>query len=208
LVANPWLSIEISDYVNHMSSPEVGQYQLINECFKNMVEKYSPKKIFIPGCTIGNGFEHIKWEQMERVIALDINAEFLEILKRKFPDQNKLEILNMDFQNYQASKEKFNLIFVALFFEYIELAPALLKIKELMSDSSILFTIIQLPEENQSKVSKSKYKSLEKLNPYINLVSIEEYEKEIESAGLKLISKKSRTLLNGKSFYLTEALKS
>jgi len=28
---NSWLEISYNDYVNHMSSPEVGQYKMINQ---------------------------------------------------------------------------------------------------------------------------------------------------------------------------------
>ncbi len=118
---NPWLEINISDYVNHMSRPEVGQYQMINVCFRSLIQKYDPEKIFVPGCTIGNGFEYIEWDQVQKVTALDINPAFLEILRNKFAGEGKLETISEDFQTFRTKGRKYDLIFAALFFEYVEL---------------------------------------------------------------------------------------
>ena len=204
--SNPWLDIDISDYVNHMSSSEVGQYALINECFRHLIQKYNSEFIFVPGCTIGNGFEHIDWNKIEKITALDINPEFLNILGNRFPGERKLEIVNTDFLNYNSNKNKYDLIFVALLFEYVSLSSALTKIKNMMKESSILFSIIQLPDENQSKVSKSKYKSLEKLGPYISLITVDEFEKELNESGFCIKWSEQRKLVNGKSFLLAEVV--
>jgi len=203
---NPWLDIDISDYVNHMSSPEVGQYQLINLCFKTILQKHSPRRIFIPGCTIGNGFEYISWDYVEIVTALDINPEYLKILKDKFPGVDNLEIVNADFQTFNPEGRKYNVIFSALFFEYVDLKSTLNKIKDMMNKSSVLFSMIQLPDENQSKVSKTEYKSLQKLSSFITLTTAKEFRTEIEKAGLIIKSGEQKTLPNGKSFLLTESV--
>lgn len=202
---NPWLEINISDYVNHMSSPEVGQYQLINQCFRSQLQKYNPEKIFVPGCTIGNGFEYIEWDQVQKVTALDINPVFLEILRNKFAGESKLETISEDFQIFGTNGRKYDLIFAALFFEYVGLRSALRRLKKMMNTSSVLFSIIQLPGEHQSKVSETKYRSLEKLSPYITLLTAEEFENELIKAGLRIRFREHRTLKNGKSFLLTES---
>lgn len=202
---NPWLEIDISDYVNHMSSPDVGQYQLINQCFELMLSKYNPSRIFVPGCTIGNGFEYIEWNNIEKVTALDINPAFLKILRNKFPVENKLEIINGDFEDFETGGRLYNLIFAALFFEYVDLKHSLLKLRKMMDNSSVLFSIIQLPDHDQTKVSKTEYKSLEKLESHITLVSADEFEKEIKNAGLIDKFKEQKTLINGKSFILSES---
>ncbi len=204
---NPWIDIDLSDYVNHMSSPEVGQYQMINECFKTVLEKIKPRRIFVPGCTIGNGFEYINWQRVEKVTALDINPDFLKVLQERFSAQEKLEIIAGDFNLFKGNNRVYDLIFSALIFEYIDIKSALCKFRGMMNKSSVLFAIIQLPDINQSKVSKTKYKSLEKLGPYITLMSPEEFIKEIDEAGLKISASTKRTLKNGKSFLLTESIK-
>ncbi|HEY6906871.1 MAG TPA: class I SAM-dependent methyltransferase [Ignavibacteriaceae bacterium] len=202
---NPWLEINISDYVNHMSRPEVEQYGMINESFNYALQKYKPQNIFVPGCTIGNGFEYIEWDRVNKVTALDINPEFLKILGSRFPGENKLEIINKDFQDFETDNKQYNLIFSALFFEYVALDKALAKFKLMMDRNSVLFSIIQLPVENQSKVSDTEYKSLEKLIPFINLISGDEFEREINKSGLIIRFSEQKVLKNGKSFLITES---
>lgn len=202
---NPWLDISISDYVNHMSSPEVGQYQLINECFRTVLNKYKPNRIFVPGCTIGNGFEHINWGSVKIVTALDINPDFLAALRDIYPLERKLELINEDLQQFNPFGRQFDLIFAALFFEYVDLSHSLKKLREMMDKSSILVTLIQLPGKNQSKVTKTMYKSLEQLSPYMNLITKENFENELEKSGFSIISGIQKTLDNGKSFQLTES---
>jgi len=204
--SNPWLEIDISDYINHMSSPEVGQYQLINESFRTTLQKHKPERIFVPGCTIGNGFEYIDWQNVKKVTALDINPDFLNRLQLRFPNEKKLEIISIDFSSFICDERRYDLIFSALFFEYIDVQSTLIKFRKMMSRDSVLFSIIQLPDINQSKVSESKYKSLEKLSPYISLTSPEEFIGEIDRAGLKIKLSSKRTLTNGKTFLLTETI--
>jgi len=202
---NPWLEINIDDYINHMSSPEVKQYQLINDSFKTVLKDYCPGSIFVPGCTIGNGFEYIDWMKTELVTALDINPQYITQLRNRFQHQNKLELINEDFMNFEPPNKKYQLIFAALFFEYVNLTSALVKLKTMMHNSSVLFSMIQLPAMNMSKVSKTKYKSLEKLSSYINLYTEEMFEAELKNSGFKIISENKVTLENGKSFLLSES---
>ncbi len=206
-MSNPWLDVDLSDYINHMSCPEIGQYQMINDCFRIALEKLEPGRIFIPGCTIGNGFEFINWEKVETVTALDVNPDFLKVLRERFPDQQKLEIISSDFNSFSVKDREYDLIFSALFFEYVDLQQTLSKFHQMMSESSVLFSVIQLPGEGQSKVSESKFKSLEKLGRYISLTTPEEFAEEINAAGLQIKLSSKRTLMNGKSFFITESVK-
>jgi SAM-dependent methyltransferase len=203
MAKNPWLEISVSDYVNHMSSPEVKQYQLINRCFKSVLTRHKPKRIFVPGCTIGNGFEHISWEKVESVVALDINCEYLNILKDKFKEKEKLKIINEDITTFDSKGRKFDLIFAALLFEYVDLTPALEKIKGLMDSTSVLFSMIQLP--GKDKVTRTKYKSLEKLSPVMHLITGDEFQNELKRNGFIIKLSEQKVLKRGKSFLLTEA---
>jgi len=203
MVKNPWLEISISDYVNHMRSPEVMQYQLINECFKYEYNKFNPKRIFVPGCTIGNGFEYINWESVESITALDINCEYLSILKDKFKKNKKLEIINDDLLIFKPGIRKFDLIFAALIFEYVDLISALKKMKKMMHTSSILFSMTQLP--GKIKVTKTKYKALEKLSPVMHLITEIEFQHSLKEQGFYIKKRELKILKSGKSFLLTEA---
>ncbi len=180
---------------------------MINESFRTVLEKFKPRNIFVPGCTIGNGFEYINWKKVERVTAVDVNPHFLKVLRERFPGEEKLELIAGDFDQIFFNSSRYDLIFSALFFEYVEIKSALYKFREMMNDTSTLFSIIQLPDPGQSKVSKSKYKSLEKLGPHITLITTDEFSREINQAGLKISKSTKMTLANGKSFLLSESVK-
>lgn len=203
---NPWLDVDLTDYVNHMSSPEIGQYQMINDSFKTILGKLEPARIFVPGCTIGNGFEYINWDKVKKVTALDVNPDFLKVLREKFHGRQKLEIIEGDFGAFSTQDRRYDLIFSALFFEYVDVKQTLIKFHQMMDITSVLFSIVQLPGEGQSKVSQSKFKSLEKLGPYISLSTAGEFTEELSSAGFRIKSSSTQTLANGKSFFITEAV--
>jgi len=205
MALNPWLEISVNDYINHMSSPEVRQYQMIKECFKTALYRYNPQTIFVPGCTVGNGFEHIDWQKIKKVVALDINNEYLNVLRSSYPEKEKLQIVNDDLLNFTADGSNFDLIFAALLFEYINVQSSLKKIKELMHKTSTLFSILQLPSKVHSKVTRTKYKSLEKLNSLMHLVDVNEFHQEIIRTGLYIKRSEQKTLKSGKSFSLIEA---
>lgn len=177
---------------------------MINECFRTILNKYNPARIFVPGCTIGNGFEHINWKQVENVTALDINAEYLCMLRSNFQEK-KLEIINEDLLKYNPVGKKYDLIFAALVFEYIDLSKSLTGLKNMMNKSSVLVSIIQLPHRYQNKVTLTKYKSLEKLNPIMNLLNAEKFKAALNESGLHIISEKEINLETGKSFLLFES---
>lgn len=199
MLNNPWLKISASDYVNHMSSSEVMQYQMINDCFKSVIGKYKPKKLFVPGCTIGNGFEHINWNVIEKVTALDINDSYLKILQENFGKYQSLEIINKDVVRFQT-EEKYDLIFTALLFEYVDISKTLSKMKNLMTADSILYVILQLPSKKVSMISQTKYKSLEQLSSLMKLVDIEQFKTIAKKLQLEIKAETTIRLKSGKSF--------
>jgi ubiquinone/menaquinone biosynthesis C-methylase UbiE len=77
---NPWLDIPAGDYEGHMSHQSVGQLQALNDIFAEIVVTFEPRRLAVLGCATGNGFEHIRPDVTESVIAVDINREYLDIL--------------------------------------------------------------------------------------------------------------------------------
>ena len=201
---NPWYEISASDYVSHMSDSHVLQYQMINRCFEEALRKYHPATLLVPGCTVGNGFEHISWKNMEKVVALDINPFYLKILDDKFGRYSSLEIVCRDFTEYENPGMQFDLIFAALLFEYLEPGQALQKIASLMHADSLLIVILQQPSKNHGKVSKTPYASLEKLSTLMKLVDISAFYQSLKKYGMKVRSDSTEVLDSGKTFGIFE----
>lgn len=201
---NPWLDISYEDYIGHMDSPEVDQYKMINKVFKESLEDFSPKSIFVPGCTIGNGFEHIDWSSVKSVTALDINANYLDVVRQKYGHHPQLKIINADLQYWDSDSIKFDMIYAALVFEYVNVSTVLKMFYKSMHSRSRLITILQNESALQSKVSQTEYTSLEKLNSIMHLVNISDFEKILHQYGFEINDKKIITLNSGKIFSVYE----
>lgn len=76
-MSNPWESIDLSDYESHMSLDGVGQLQALNALMREQLFSREVKSVMILGVAGGNGLEHIKSGDFERVYGVDINPEYL-----------------------------------------------------------------------------------------------------------------------------------
>ena len=56
---NPWETISLSDYENHMSLDSVKQLQAMDEMMKTQFEGYPVTTAMIFGIAGGNGLEHV-----------------------------------------------------------------------------------------------------------------------------------------------------
>ena len=197
-MSNPWLEIPVSDYENHMK--EVGQAQILNSLIKSCLDKYQPKNFALLGCTTGNGLEHINPEITNKIYAIDINPEYLQKTNERFVAKiQNLDILNIDIQNDELTIKNVDLFFVGLVLEYVETEKALIKIIRTLSKKGILLIIIQ-KNKKTSFVSKTKYKSLKKLEKISNEVNEQLINKFIQSENMELIERDEIKLTENKSF--------
>ena len=199
---NPWLEISHSDYEKHMT--EVGQAQVLNKLTKYCLDKYKPESFALLGCATGNGLEHINSEITGSVYAIDINPDYLRRTREKFDKKIKhLQTLNIDIRKDALTISNVDLIFVGLLLEYVEPLDALEKIIQCLNQNGILLIVIQ-ENKQTSFVSKTKYKSLEKLGEVSQDVNESEIHKFIHSENLELIKRERRELTKNKSFISLE----
>ena len=72
-MVDPWLEIPAGEYEKHMA--QVGQLQVLNEIIGYVLKKYKPKAFALPGCSTGNGLEHVDNRVTQKVHAMDVNPE-------------------------------------------------------------------------------------------------------------------------------------
>ena len=201
---NPWLEIPPDDYENHMASPEVEQLQALNVLFKDVLKKYRPGSIAVIGCTTGNGFEHIDPRITKRVLGIDINQHYLDIARERHAHFPGMEFMCADIASAAADEircDPVELIHAALLFEYVSIEEALPRIVRLMMPGGILSVGLQLKSPNSEPVTKTRYTSLEKLSPIMNLVNPEEFTSTAEKCGLRLIDSSIIDLKKGKRLF-------
>lgn len=175
-MSNPWLQVPASDYEAHMALPEVGQAQVLNRLFALTLAEYAPRSLVVLGCATGNGFEHIDPARTERVAAVDINPEYLAILRTRFGARIPcLNVIQADFTDPKLQIAPVSMVFAGLVFEYVTVIDALRNITRFMAPEATLVAVLQLPSAKSAPVTESPYKSLELLTPAMRLVSPEEF---------------------------------
>ncbi len=198
---NPWLQISAEDYEGHMSAPNVAQLQMLNKIFADVLNEYQPKSIAVLGCTTGNGFEHLIDKQIDRIVGVDINHEYLAICKNRFEKSLPLlELICTDLNEASFPYSSFDLIHAALVFEYVNVDSLLLKISNWLRPNGILSVVLQLPSETSAPVSETPYQSLKLLSPVMKLIDPEEFRKIAQKYGLEEIKNYNIKLVSGKSF--------
>ncbi len=104
-MSNAWKNIKPDDYDAHMSHPNVAQIQMLSRIIKEQfelipLERRSFSCAAILGITNGNGLEHVNPCGIGKVIGIDINSEFLNESRVRYPDvESKLELFQLDLMN-------------------------------------------------------------------------------------------------------------
>lgn len=117
---NPWESIDLSDYENHMSLDNVGQLRALNALMRKQLFSHKVKSAMILGVAGGNGLEHIKSGDLEKVYGVDINRKYLAECEKRFPSlSGVLETIRADLLDDDLDLPHSELLIADLVIEYI-----------------------------------------------------------------------------------------
>jgi SAM-dependent methyltransferase len=200
---NPWLHIPAADYEGHMSSPAIAQQQFLAGVFKKSLENYDSTSVALLGCATGNGLEHMNAEITRKVTAVDINPEYLQILRERYAGSVAgLEVVHADLETCVLENAAYTLIFAGLLFEYVRPGVLLPKIAGWLGAGGVLVVVLQLPAENLPHISESRFDSLRTLGSIMRLVTPQEFKGMAGEAGLRESEARIVTLESGKSFYI------
>ena len=199
---NPWLHIPVREYEAHMRAPSVGQKQMLDAVFRDLLHQHPPEYLAVLGCTAGNGFDLIDWQHITRVTGFDINDAYLRLAMRRFARySHKMEFRCCDVGSCNLGQNAFDLIHGALIFEYIPLQPAIHHIFQAMKKHGLFSAVLQMPHESLSMVSKTRYQSLEKLAGIMTLHDPDYFRRTAAESRLKEIKHRYMILESGKPFY-------
>lgn len=185
-----------------MSHPDVAQSEALDRLFAATVADHKPSSIVILGCATGNGFRHIDPAVTERVIGVDINPEYLDILKSRYKKIIPgLVPLQVDVTSENFRIDPVSLVFAGLIFEYVDPSVAVRRIVKNLKNRGILAAVLQLPSEFSGPVTNTKYKSLELLNPLMQLVNPDQFTEICTRENLTEVKREIIPLKQGKSFF-------
>jgi hypothetical protein len=200
-MSNPWLNIPLDDYEGHMSLPAVGQAQMIAEQLDRAIARWAPSSIAVIGCAGGNGLERIAAGTVERVVALDVNPDYVELTRvRHALRLPGLELVCADVQSESVTYSPVDLIYAALLFEYVDVHSTLRTLKRNSRPHAVLTTVLQLPHSSIHAVSPSPYKSLGSLASAMILVAPETLCRAAVDVGFATPDSTTIELPSGKRF--------
>lgn len=152
---NPWLTIDLPDYENHMCHASVCQLQTLNEMMDSQINKYKVKTAMILGIAGGNGLNHIDPDKFERVYGVDINSSYLALCMERYKNlSGTFEPIHADLTQNINDLPKADLLVADLLLEYIGL-DCFLQVIEQVSPEYIS-CILQI-NTDKSFVSDSPY---------------------------------------------------
>ena len=193
-MTNPWTSILLEDYENHMNSNEVQQYPILNKIMDLQLNSYKYKSVIVLGSGGGNGLEYAN--RNSEIYCVDVNSEFLEETKNRYSDIKNLKTLCLDLRTDFQKLQQADLIIANLLIEYIGYS-AFKSIIEWVKPQYVS-CVIQV-DSDKSFVSESKYihkfDSLESIHTSINADILND---TLNLIGYKPIYKKENILPNKK----------
>jgi SAM-dependent methyltransferase len=182
---NPWLAIPAADYEGHMGMDTVRQLQALAEVFATVLAEVRPRRLAVPGCTTGNGLEHVRPKVTDRVVGVDLNLEYLHLLRRRFAGRLPgLATVAADLRRPVLRPGAFDLVHCALTLEYLDPRTAVPAMASWLAPGGVLAVVLQLPSPRSGPVSATPYPSLQTLAPIMSLVKPAELDRLATGCGL------------------------
>jgi len=200
--ADIWKTIPPEDYERHMSHSSVLQTQALAAIFQEIYTAARPRSVAVLGCTTGADFAHIQPDITQRVVGVDINAEFLSIARKRFAESSYLlELICGDVREVEFGRG-FDLIHAALLFEYVEPAALVTRMTARLAPGGICSVVIQQHSSHDCpSVSPTGIDSLNVLEPVIRICDHADIERCFEAEGFAIQAGRTVPLVAGKSFW-------
>ena len=200
-MSTPWLTIPLDDYEGHMSLPAIGQAQMIADQLDCALERWAPTRVAVIGCAGGNGLDRIEGRSIERLVAVDVNPDYIERTRARYAKRLAcLETVCADVQSESLTYGPVDFTYAALLFEYVGLIPTLKTLRRNSRPDAALTTVLQLPHSTIDAVSSSRYKSLRSLASVMTLLAPELLCKAAADVGFTVADSTNIELSSEKRF--------
>lgn len=196
-MTNPWETIHLNDYENHMKLDSIQQLQAMNEMMYYQFYRYPISTLMILGIAGGNGLNHISTDKIEKVYGVDINQTYLEECVKRYPNLKHIFYpIQANLLDTTITLPKVDMIIANLLLEYIGYDNFLHIVQKV--NPSYISCIIQR-NNNSNFVSESPYihvfDCLEKIHFEINQDTLTDC---LQTNQYKFIYKKEKQLPNEK----------
>ncbi|TXN37756.1 class I SAM-dependent methyltransferase [Flagellimonas hymeniacidonis] len=200
-MSNPWLSIPFNEYEDHMRTN--GQLQILNIIFKGTLENYTPKSLALLGCATGNGLEHVDSKVTDQVHAVDINEDYLAMVKKRYGTCiPNLYILKKDLGEDVLAIDPVNLVFAALVLEYVRPEILVPKIADVLQTGGKAVIVLQKSSMDSQTITKTRYSSIRRLGQNLSEVSPQCIDRLFSQQGFVKLAQERRVVNIDKLFII------
>lgn len=182
---------------------EVGQTAALRSIFRQVYAAQTPRRVLVLGCTTGGDLAAIDPATTVRAVGVDINSSYIEAARRNLAsgsEERAIELVCADVLDADFGEAKFDLIHVALLFEYVEAAVLFRRVRSWLADAGLCSVVTQDPSDAASRVSPSAYESLRLLEGQMTLLTSDELARLAQDAGLERTAIWSVALPGTKTF--------
>jgi len=183
-----------------MSLPYVAQAQALGSELERLLRLYRPASFALLGCSGGNGLERVDPMLTRRVVALDVNPEYVRATAARFGRSfSCFEPLVCDISLVEAAPFRpVDLLFAGLLLEYVPLLPALRLVRSGLESGGIFGCVFQRESSSLGHVSPSPYASLSLLSPHMTTLARDDVEDAAGRCGLRAGAVRDLRMPNGK----------
>ncbi len=196
---NPWESMPLGIYEEHMKLSSVRQLQTLNEIMRSQINDYEAESLAILGVAGGNGLEHINKKTVSKIYGIDICQDYLDECRKRHSDLGDMLVLRkLDISDLSSDIPSCELIIADLLVEYVGIRTFAKQMEKTMPE--VVSCVIQKNMDVQF-VSVSPYAdSFSEISNLHRDIDKKELITAMEEAGFKLIVEKEFMLPNSKKF--------
>lgn len=197
---NPWAVVPASDYERYMGPEGLDQLGALSAIFQESYVAAQPDRLLLLGCTTGNGLEHVNPAVTQRIVGVDVNLQYLGIARQRYFHLGpRLELYCQEAEKFRAVPGSFDLVHVALLFEYLHPEVLVRRIAEWLADDGTCSVVLQLPGGGGPPPPT---KTLQIIQKAMKLVPPDELTRLFEHYGLPRRRARTVPLAHGKSFWV------
>jgi hypothetical protein len=196
---NPWTVVPAADYERHMGPEGVDQLEPLSALFQEAYLGAQPDRLLVVGSATGNGLEHVDPAVTGRIVALDVNLQYLGVCRQRFFHLGpRLELFCTSATAWRAPPQRFDLVHAALIFEYLHPEPLVAQLAGWLAERGTVSVVLQLPGGGGPAPA---LKALEIIERARKLVPPEELTALFAAHGLERRRARTVPLKFGRSFW-------
>lgn len=201
-MSSPWLRVPLDQYEGHMSAPGVEQFDVLSALFANAVTYARPATVAILGIAGGNGLEHIDSEATTRTVGIDINPDYLETVRKRYPKLPGLELHRLDLSGPIATIDPVELVHAALIFEHAGTGRCLDNALALVAPDGRFSVVLQLPGKPGHEVAQTSFDAMQHLKSDFHLIDPAQLQKTLEARNWTLEEQSQIPLPSEKALWM------